>query len=345
MEEITQPQTISYKLQECLGQGLNSSVYKALREDKGLHISQPVAIKILSSENHVEIWKKEFLSLSKVRSKHCVSVLGFDWIEKQPALILELIEGLNIADLTQHVDLDIDEVGEIAAQVRRGLEDLHQEGLSHGDLSLKNIMIDEQGCVRLLDFGLANFSETQTQTTVEFAAPEVLAGCRPDLKTDLFSLNKIMQCLLGSTDQKALEKTGKQKSSVRNQQKLAKKVQTVRAQRMQAPQTVTLLRMSAPTQHGKLLRRIVLFLLLTCGLTLRGEAWPDVRPSFLTIRSDRWIQVKINGQNQGYAPFEARAITAGSVEIDYRHSRGAGHRTLTILKGQHIVLENAFFGL
>ncbi len=345
MEDITQPQTISYKLQECLGQGLNSCVYKALREDKGLHISQPVAIKILNSENHVEVWKKEFLSLSKVRSKHCVSVLGFDWIEHQPALILELVEGLNLADLTQHVELNEDEIGEIAAQVRQGLEDLHHEGLSHGDLSLNNIMINEQGCVRLLDFGLANFSEAQTQTTLEFAAPEVLAGAKPDLKTDLYSLSRIVQLLLGSTESKMLEKTLKKKVRTKNQQKLAATVKRARELRMRSPQTVTLLRSSVTTQNGKLLRRTAIFLLLTWGLSLRGEVGPDVRPSYLTIRSDRWIAIHINGQNQGYAPFESKAVSAGVVEVDYRHSRGAGHRTLTIRKGQHIVLENSFFGL
>ncbi len=345
MEDITQPQTISYKLQECLGQGLNSCVYKALREDRGLHISQPVAIKILNSENHVDIWKKEFLSLSKVRSKHCVAVLGFDWIERQPALILELVEGLNLADLTRHVELDEDQVGEIAAQIRQGLEDLSQEGLSHGDLSLNNIMINEQGCVQLLDFGMANFSEVQTQTTVEFASPAVLAGEKPDLQTDLYSLSLIVKKLLGTLNSQNIEKRLQQKSSAQIQTRLADCVKQARLRRLQSPQTMAFSRPRPSHQNARFLRRFVIFLILTWGLTLRGETAVEARPSYLTIRSDRWIVVKINGQNQGYAPFEAKAVAAGVVEIDYQHSRGAGHRTLTIRKGQHIVLENSFFGL
>lgn len=342
MEDNTQPQTISYKLQQCIGQGLNSRVYRALREDAGLHIRQPVAIKILNSENLVEIWKKEFLSLSKVRSQHCVSVLGFDWIERQPALVLELVEGLNLGELTQDVDLTLDEISELAAQIRQGLEDLQAVGLSHGDLSLNNIMIDEQGRVVLLDFGLGNFSDTSTQTTVEFAAPEIIAGGKPNLRTDTYALQKIIERISYGKDVSIAMQAASQPL---RREKLGQKVSTLRLKRNQSPQTVPLAR---PTRASKKIvgfRVAALLLLLTFGLSLRGEAWPDVRPSRLTVRTDKWVVVAVNGQNIGYAPFESRAVAAGKVEIDFRHSRGAGHRTLTIRKGQHIVLGNSFFGL
>jgi len=340
MEHCTQPQAIRYKLLECIGQGLNSRVFRALREDIRAHIRQPVAIKILNSENLVEVWKKEFLSLSKVRSPYCVSVLGFDWIEKQPALVLELVEGYNLATLTQHVELTADEIKEIAAQVRQGLEDLSAAHLYHGDLSLNNIMINEEGRVLLLDFGLANASDSLVQTTVAFAAPEVLGGLKPNLQTDLYSLQKIIEHLCVNSSSVVIHDCVSQASS---KNLLAEKVREFRQQIEQRMQTAQIT--SPRRRHFGVLRLALLFMLLTCGLSLRGEAWLDTRPSYLSVRTNHWLTITIDGQDIGYAPFEARPIVAGNIEIDYRHNRGAGHRTLTIHKGQHIVLGNSFFGL
>ncbi len=338
METIIPSQAIRYQLQECLGQGLNSRVYRALRQDSAAQISHEVAIKILNSKNWVEIWKKEFQSLSSVRSKHCVSVLGFDWIDEQPALVLELIDGLSLEQLKHCGKLTGPDWREIFAQAHQGLKDLEQAGLSHGDLSLSNIMVSGEGRVVLLDFGLANFSERCLQTTVEFAHPQLLAGGASNLGTDLYALRKLAEHLKFKTG----EHFGFSRLAARK--RLAEKIVQAQAELHEKRQiTERIENTPAHVNFQRFGKVAALALLFTCSLGLRGEVAPTPASAYLTVRTAKWVRIDIEGHSLGYAPFERRTIPAGKTTLKYQTHSGTSSKTLTIYKGQHVVLDDRFF--
>jgi serine/threonine protein kinase len=191
---LTNPfQKTEYLLQESLGAGLTSRVYKAIRRHRGLNIEQTVALKVLNSKKEVLALKNEIKILSKIRSQHCVQLLGWEKLSVGPALVLEYLEGLSLADLYMYTCLTSELIEEIVAQVQDGLRDLTKNGVWHGDLSARNIFITEDGVVKLLDFG---FSGHGGCGTPQFLAPEVWLGRPSSAASDLFSLGLLREDLI-----------------------------------------------------------------------------------------------------------------------------------------------------
>lgn len=184
-----------FQILETLGEGLNSCVYTAIRKDVSGTINHKVAVKILKSQNSVDFWRQEVESLLKVDSPHCVKVLDFEWLQGKPALILEWVDGLTLAQLHQHAQLDSTLFKEIFLQVQEGLLHLHKAELCHGDLNMNNVMVSNSGQIKLLDFGRANVARFQIQGSPEYMAPEVKDGKTPDFWSDLYSLGVLSQRL------------------------------------------------------------------------------------------------------------------------------------------------------
>ena len=78
----------------------------------------------------------------------------------------------------------------ILGSIYEGLRDLNKQGLCHGDLSLDNVLIDEKGHIKLIDFGRANY-EQEVRGTPPFIAPEILQGVRSNFLSDLYALGVI----------------------------------------------------------------------------------------------------------------------------------------------------------
>src|SRR5690348_7962163 len=138
MTENIKVKPYGYRLVEFLGEGLNSCVYRAFKEDKDLGVRHEVALKILKSETQVAAWRSEFSRLAKVRSPYCVALLGWEVVDTRPALVLEYVKGVTLEDLRRFGDLSVENINEICAQALLGLSDLDEAGLFHGDLSLHN---------------------------------------------------------------------------------------------------------------------------------------------------------------------------------------------------------------
>jgi len=181
-----------YTLIEPIGSGTLSEVYKAIRNDLRGEMTEVVALKIFQSPEKLEEWRREYRSLAQVNSKNCVRVMGFEWIEDKPALCLEFVEGDSLASIVAYHMISKNQLIEIAAQVRNGLEDLWAMGLAHGDLSPRNIMISSSGEIKLLDFGLGNFAGEVKYGTPLFMHPSLASGGQPNRATDTYSLGKVL---------------------------------------------------------------------------------------------------------------------------------------------------------
>ena len=182
-----------YKIERLVGEGQHSRVYKAIQYDHRTGLKNCVALKVLKSKHRVQQWKAEFNTLAQVRSLYCVRVLAWEWLQSHPALVLEYVDGPSLDCLQTYLSPAC--VYEVLRQVQLGLDDLRQHNLCHGDLSLHNIMINSKGQVRLVDFGLAN--RKFQHLTPEFAAPELLKGQFVNSQSDMYSVGRVAQTLLG----------------------------------------------------------------------------------------------------------------------------------------------------
>lgn len=306
---------IQFQLQERLGEGGQGRVFKALRKDRTTGMEQSVAVKILHSRTAVALWKAEFESLAKIRSPYCVQVHAFERVRGKPALILELVNGVSLAELGRTCLLSASDCEEIVAQIQQGLLHLQKNGMAHGDLSPQNVLLDINGHIRLLDFGLANgiCEETSMRLTRGYAAPERLNAKPADFQSDLFSLGKIEQYLLGQMgseedkDSPLLQLNPEDRKmrdifpDPQRQRELELKIKTLLDRRQTATRTYA--EMGASERQTSTARWINP-LLVTAFFLICGEARTNlpVSDSFLSIRTHKWHKFFLNGDEIGYSP-------------------------------------------
>lgn len=181
-------QGLKYRILFSFKQNSSKQIFKAVRENKTEELQQEVLLKIFLDEEQSYKW--EFESLSQVSSPYCVRLLGFENFGDKKALILEYINGVSLFQLMNIFFLKPEEINHILVSIYKGLEDLSKQGLCHGDLSLDNVLIDENAHIKLIDFGKANY-EQDIQGTPPFSAPEIFKGVRASFLSDLYSLGVI----------------------------------------------------------------------------------------------------------------------------------------------------------
>lgn len=181
-------QGIEYQILFSFKQDSSKQVFKAIRKDKQTGVQQEVLLKIFLEEK--KSYKEEFESLSQVFSPYCVRLFGFENFGGKKALILEYIKGVSLFRLIENFVLSPAEINYILNSIYKGLQDLNKQGLCHGDLSLDNVLIDEQAHIKLIDFGKANYQQG-IHGTPPFLAPEILKRARPNFLSDLYSLGVI----------------------------------------------------------------------------------------------------------------------------------------------------------
>ncbi|MFO0924300.1 MAG: protein kinase [Pirellulales bacterium] len=195
----------SYRLTEVLGEGGMGRVYKGMdKEDRA------VAVKLLSpkwaaSPDALERFKQEGFIASQINHPHCVFVHQVDEEQGVPFIAMELMSGQTLKDLVlQRGPLPYREAVALILQCIEGLIETHSRGMIHRDIKPANCYLDEQGNVKIGDFGLARSlvddSElTRTGTfigTPLFASPEQVLGQPIDTQSDIYSLSATLYYLL-----------------------------------------------------------------------------------------------------------------------------------------------------
>lgn len=119
-------------------------------------------------------------------------------------IVMELLHGGSLADqLAARGTFEVSEVLDLGGRIAGAIESAHQAGILHRDLKPENILLSRLGEPKVADFGLAQltsaaFPQSVGLTgTIVHAAPEVLAGERPTIASDLYSLASTLFCLLG----------------------------------------------------------------------------------------------------------------------------------------------------
>ena len=191
-----------------LGSGGLADVFLARDRSLGRH----VAIKILradANETKARTLEEEARSACTISHPNVVTIYEHGRAGTTPYLAMEYVRGLTLRDLLGDGALPAERLFDIAAQVADGLAHAHASGIAHGDLKPENIMVTEEGWVKILDFGLArrrpvgpdgaSSSRTtltawsgQIQGTVRYMSPEQARGEPIDFRSDQFSFGSIL---------------------------------------------------------------------------------------------------------------------------------------------------------
>jgi len=182
-----------YRLEKKLGQGGFGEVYRG----SDLNLKRDVAVKILTDAGHEEEFKKRFLReaelMAKLMHPNIVTVFDFGEFEDRPYLVLELVNGPSLMNMTEKAGIPLAKVYDFALQACRGMAYAHGQGIVHRDLTLNNVMINDREEVKILDFGLAKLMTPDARTTIQFAgtpyylAPEQIQGDEIDHRIDVFA--------------------------------------------------------------------------------------------------------------------------------------------------------------
>jgi len=220
-----------YQITEKLGAGGMGVVYKA----RDLHLDRFVAVKILPAEKVADPDRKrrfvqEAKAASALNHPNIVHVYDIDQSEGTDYIAMEYVEGKTLDQRFGHRGLHLNDALKYAVQIADALAKAHSAGIVHRDLKPTNIMVNEDGVVKVLDFGLAKLTEwvqgdqfASTATiddegrpiteegvivgTVSYMSPEQAEGKKVDTHSDIFSLGSVLYEMV--TGQKAFQGTSK----------------------------------------------------------------------------------------------------------------------------------------
>jgi len=196
---------LHYEVKELLGTGGMGEVYKAL----DLKLNRFVALKFLApdllpSEGIGERFMQEAMALSVLNHPHIATLFDIHQVGNGKFLVLEYLAGGTLKARLEAIhrrgeQLSIEELLEYAKQAAEGLAHAHRHGIIHRDLKTSNLMLTEEGQLKITDFGIAKLSRFSPSTapgrligTPRYMSPEQAQGQEVDARSDLFSFGVVL---------------------------------------------------------------------------------------------------------------------------------------------------------
>ncbi len=195
-----------YEVLEIIGVGGMAVVYKAYdRID-----DRTVAIKILKEEYLAnEEFRRRFKNESKyiavLSHPNIVKVYDMSFGDRLQYIVMEFIEGITLKEyIEQQKVIQPKEAVHFVTQILRALQHAHDKGIVHRDVKPQNIMLLQNGSIKVTDFGIASFSRSETATiaengaigSVHYISPEQARGDITDAKADIYSVGVLMYEML-----------------------------------------------------------------------------------------------------------------------------------------------------
>ncbi len=194
-----------YEIREIIGIGGMSVVYKAYDNQE----NRIVAIKILkeeflSNEEFLRRFKNEFRAIAMLSHPNIVNVYDVSFGDLIQYIAMEYIEGITLKEyIEREGSLRWKDAIHFTIQILKGLQHAHDNGIVHRDVKPQNIMVLEDGTIKVTDFGIARFARSEQHTitdkaigSVHYICPEQVRGEKTDEKADVYSVGVMLYEML-----------------------------------------------------------------------------------------------------------------------------------------------------
>ena len=195
-----------YLIESLIGVGGMANVYKG----QDIRTGNGIAVKVLKeeflgNEELVRRFKNESKAISILDHPNIVKVYDVSVTDQLQYIVMEYIDGITLKEYLKQRGgaLTWKEVVHFATQVLSALDHAHSKGIVHRDVKPQNIMLQADGSIKMMDFGIARFSRAQSQTisdkaigSVHYISPEQAKGDRTDARTDIYSVGVMLYEML-----------------------------------------------------------------------------------------------------------------------------------------------------
>ncbi len=167
-----------YQIIERIGSGDFAQVFRARDQELGRDVAiKEIHAQYLQSPKQLERYWRESQLLASLQHPHIITI--YDVVRSRGWLVLELMRG-NLQQSAETGPIDVDFLREILIGSLQALDFLHGNGIIHGDIKPSNLLLDNQGRVKLGDFGLARRATDEggslLKGTTKYMAPELISG-------------------------------------------------------------------------------------------------------------------------------------------------------------------------
>ncbi len=190
-----------YEIHELLGVGGMAVVYRAYDTID----DRTVAIKILKDEfsgnsEFLRRFRNESKAIAVLSHPNIVKVYDVSFGDRMQYIVMEYVDGITLKEyLDQQKEVRWKEAIHFTVQILRALQHAHEKGIVHRDIKPQNIMVLQDGTIKVMDFGIARFARSETRTmtdkaigSVHYIAPEQARGDLTDEKADIYSVGVML---------------------------------------------------------------------------------------------------------------------------------------------------------
>ena len=192
----------NYRILGTIASGGTAVIYKAIQTS----LDRPVVVKRLhphltGDAQFTRRFEMEAKAAASLDHENIVRIIDFGSTHGEYYIVMDFIEGRNLGEIIErHGPIDPDLALLLAREICLGLDHAHQRGIIHRDVKPANIMVSNDGAVKITDFGLAKLHQAQLRQTVAstllgtplYMSPEQATGDNIDGRSDIFSLGTVL---------------------------------------------------------------------------------------------------------------------------------------------------------
>ena len=193
-----------YQLLERIGGGATSVVYAAHDDAMDRRVAVKMIVAELEDERETrERFYREAKVTSQLLHRDIVTVLDIGEDQGHPFIVMELLDGWPLGVyLARHAQRTMATSLDLISQLCAGLQAAHDRGVVHRDIKPSNLFVRRDGCLKILDFGLARLQAStltamgQIVGTPDYMSPEQASGEKVDARSDIFSASAVSYLIL-----------------------------------------------------------------------------------------------------------------------------------------------------